>query len=121
VHIILKPVYAGHGLPKGEVRLGLYSILIMGVTGTILTLYRVPSVAFLVETRFGILLMMKIALYLVLVSTVLFVVLVIGPKLKAASISEQLQSKQYSPGNNTAHQEDCREQRCLFCIQRKTL
>jgi predicted heme/steroid binding protein len=119
VHIILKPAYAAHGLPKEEVRLGLYSILIMGITGTILTLYRVPSVAFLVETRFGILLMMKVALYLVLVSTALFVVLVIGPKLKTASTSEQLQSKQQLPGRDTPHQEDAESKDAFFVYKGK--
>lgn len=82
VHIILKPAYAVHGLPKGEVRLGLLSMLIMGITGIILTLYRIPSIAFLYETRFGILLLIKIGLFLIMVSTALFVVIALGPKLK---------------------------------------
>lgn len=92
VHIILKPAYAVHGLPRGEVRLGLFSMLIMGVTGTILTLYRIPSVSFLFETRFGILLLIKIGLFLVMVSTALFVVIVLGPKLKNTVRKSRIQS-----------------------------
>lgn len=92
VHIILKPTYAVHGLPRGEVRLGLFSMLIMGVTGTILTLYRIPSVSFLFETRFGILLLIKIGLFLVMVSTALFVVIVLGPKLKNTVRKSRIQS-----------------------------
>jgi len=84
VHLILKPAYAAHGLPKGEVRLGLVSMGIMGITGTLLTLYRIPSLSFLYETRFGILLLIKIALFLLMVFTAVFVVLILGPKLKKA-------------------------------------
>jgi predicted heme/steroid binding protein len=82
VHIILKPRYAAHGLPKGEVRLGLFSMLAMGITGTILTLYRIPSLSFFIDTRFGILLLIKIGLFSVMVSCALYAVFVIGPKLK---------------------------------------
>ena len=82
VHLILKPAYAAHGLPRGEVRLGLVSIIIMAVTGTILTFARVPSPAFLFETRFGILLTIKIFLFLIMTGTAVFVVAVLGPKLK---------------------------------------
>jgi predicted heme/steroid binding protein len=71
-----------HGLPKGEVRLGLISMLIMGTTGTILTIYRIPSISFLYETRFGLLLLAKIALFLIMVFTALYVVIFLGPKLR---------------------------------------
>jgi predicted heme/steroid binding protein/uncharacterized membrane protein len=84
VHLILKPAYASHGLPKGEVRLGLISMMIMGVTGTLLTIYRIPSLSDLYETRFGILLLVKIALFMMMVFTALYVVIVLGPKLKKA-------------------------------------
>ena len=82
VHLILKPAYAAHGLPKGEMRLGLISMAIMGITGTLLTLYRIPSLAFLMKSRFGILLIFKIALFLIMVFTALFVILILGPRLK---------------------------------------
>ena len=82
VHIILKPAYAVHGLPRGEVRLGLFSMLVMGITGTILTLYRIPSLSSLFESRFGILLVIKMALFLIMVCAALFVVFFLGPRLK---------------------------------------
>lgn len=84
VHLILKPGYAAHGLPKGEVRLGLVSMVIMGITGTFLTINRVPSLSFFYETRFGVLLLIKITLFLMMVLTALFVVIILGPKLKKA-------------------------------------
>jgi predicted heme/steroid binding protein/uncharacterized membrane protein len=82
VHLILKPAYASGGLPRGEVRLGLFSMLIMAITGAVLTAYRVPSFEFLVTTRFGILLCLKVGLFLIMVGSALFVVLFIGPRLK---------------------------------------
>jgi predicted heme/steroid binding protein/uncharacterized membrane protein len=82
VHLIMKPAYAAHGLPKGEVRLGLISMAIMGITGTLLTVYRVPSLSFFYKTRFGMLLLIKIALFLIMVVTALFVVMILGPRLK---------------------------------------
>jgi predicted heme/steroid binding protein len=83
VHLVLKPADAAGGLPRGEVRVGIISMFVMGVTGVVLTHYRVPSLDMLLHTRFGVLLIAKVALYLVMVITALFVVTVIGPKLKA--------------------------------------
>lgn len=83
VHLILKPAYAASGLPRGEVRVGIISMIVMGVTGSILTFYRVNSFDMLIHTRFGILLLIKIGLFLVMVLSALYVVTVIGPRLKA--------------------------------------
>ena len=94
VHLILKPVYAASGLPRGEVKVGLFSIAIMAVTGITLTLLRVPSWSFFIETRFGILLMVKVFLFLIMSGTALFVVKVIGPRLRAARTAPALISGQ---------------------------
>jgi predicted heme/steroid binding protein/uncharacterized membrane protein len=83
VHLILKPAYAAGGLPRGEVRVGVLSMVVMGLTGAVLTHYRVTSLDMLLHTRFGILLLAKVSLYLVMVLSALYVVTVIGPKLKA--------------------------------------
>ena len=82
VHLILKPTYASRGLPRGEVKLGLASMVVMGVTGAILFAYRVPDTSILLTTRFGILLLIKIALYLIMVCSALFAVFVLGPRLR---------------------------------------
>lgn len=82
VHLVLKPAYASRGLPRSEVKLGLASMAVMAVTGAILTAYRVPSLEFLTTTRFGILLSIKIGLFLLMVSTGLFAVFVIGPRMR---------------------------------------
>lgn len=92
VHLILKPAYASHGLPRGEVRVGLVSMVIIGVTGLVLALYRVPSLSFLLETRFGILLLVKIAIFLVMVLTALFAVFFLGPRLKKGKQTQEVRA-----------------------------
>jgi len=82
VHLILKPAYAARGLPKGEVRLGLISMGIMLVTGSILAFLRVSSFSLLFETRFGILLTIKIVLFLIMVMAAMIAVFFIGPRLR---------------------------------------
>lgn len=83
VHLVLKPAYAASGLPRGELRVGIVSMAVMGVTGAILTCYRISSVDTLMHTRFGILLLAKIFLFLVMVSSAIIVITVIGPRLRA--------------------------------------
>jgi len=88
VHLILKPAYAAGGLPRGEVRVGVVSMAVMGLTGAVLTHYRVSSLDLLLHTRFGVLLIAKVSLYLIMVFSALYVVTVIGPKLKAKKRGE---------------------------------
>lgn len=100
VHIILKPSYASHGLPKGEMRLGLVSIFVMAVTGSILTYFRVTSLSILWETRFGVLLIIKVVLFLIMAGSALYVVLFIGPRLKKKKEAKQVLPKE----DLTSHQ-----------------
>ncbi len=82
VHILLKPAYASKGLPKGELRLGWLSMIVLLLTGTFLTVARVPSLEMFYTTRFGILLSIKIFLYLVMLSSAIVVTVFIGPRLR---------------------------------------
>jgi len=82
VHILLKPAYAAKGLPKGELILGWMSIIIMSVTGTLLTIARIPSWEVFYTTRFGILLSIKIVLFLIMASTAVIVTFFVGPKIR---------------------------------------
>jgi len=82
VHLFLKPAYASAGLPKGEMLLGWISIIIIGTTGTLLTISRVPSMEILFGTQFGILLIVKISLFLIMVLTAAVATLIIGPKMR---------------------------------------
>lgn len=82
VHILLKPAYAAKGLPKGELILGWMSMIIMAVTGTMLSIARIPAWEVLFTTRFGILLTVKVMLFLIMMSTAFFVTVFIGPRMK---------------------------------------
>ncbi len=82
VHLLLKPSYAAHGLPRGELVVGWGSIILIGLTGAVLTRMRIHSLDALIHTRFGILLTVKIALYLVMTGTAVIVTFLVGPRLK---------------------------------------
>jgi predicted heme/steroid binding protein/uncharacterized membrane protein len=103
VHILLKPAYASKGLPKGELRLGWLSMIVLLVTGTLLTIARMPNLEAFTTTRFGILLAIKIALFLVMLSSALVVTIFIGPKMRqrlkspvAACLSKEMTEEQLS-------------------------
>jgi len=82
VHILLKPAYAAKGLPKGELILGWLGIIIMAVTGTLLTISRIPAWNMFYTTRFGILLSVKIILFLIMAASAAVVTFVIGPRIR---------------------------------------
>jgi predicted heme/steroid binding protein/uncharacterized membrane protein len=82
VHLLLKPSYASHGLPRGELMVGWGSIIVIALTGVVLTMSRIRSPGDLLHTRFGILLTVKIVLFLVMVSTAVIVTFIVGPRLK---------------------------------------
>ncbi len=82
VHLVLKPAYASKGLPSGEVKVGLVSMAVMAITGLVLTYYKVSTLSQLLSSNFGILLLVKIGIFTIMVLSALFVVFVIGPKLK---------------------------------------
>jgi predicted heme/steroid binding protein/uncharacterized membrane protein len=82
VHVLLKPAYASKGLPKGELRLGWLSMIVILITGTLLTVARIPSWEAFLTTRFGVLLGIKIFLFLIMLTSAVFVTIYIGPKLR---------------------------------------
>jgi predicted heme/steroid binding protein/uncharacterized membrane protein len=93
VHVLLKPAYASKGLPKGELRLGWLSMILILITGVLLTISRIPSWNLFVTTRFGILLSIKIFLYLIMLTSALIVTIYIGPKLrKQKTLTASLES-----------------------------
>jgi predicted heme/steroid binding protein len=93
VHILLKPAYAAKGLPKGELILGWSSMIIMVITGTLLTISRIPAWNIFYTTRFGILLSMKIILFMIMVTTAAIVTFIIGPKIKKGKPQPSPQKK----------------------------
>ena len=98
VHLVLKPAYASHGLPRGEVLVGLGSMAVMAVTGVVLTIYRISSPAQLFQSRFGMLLAIKIGLFLIMVVSAFIVVVFIGPRLRARKRAPAAGLKQVMTG-----------------------
>jgi len=103
VHVLLKPAYASKGLPKGELRLGWLSMAVITVTGTLLTIARMPNLAAFTATRFGILLTVKIVLFLIMLTSAFIVTIFIGPKMRqrlkspvAACLSKEMTLEQLS-------------------------
>lgn len=101
VHVLLKPAYASKGLPKGELKLGWISMAVVLITGTLLTIARMPSLSAFFTTRFGLLLSVKIFLFLIMLSSAFIVTTYIGPRLRkklqspvAASLSKELTPEQ---------------------------
>lgn len=92
VHLVLKPAYASKGLPRGEVRVGLVSMVIMAITGVVLTYYKVPALSLLVSSKFGILLLIKISIFMIMVLSALYVVFFIGPRLKGQKNVKQVEA-----------------------------
>lgn len=82
VHLLLKPVYASRGLPKSELFVGWLSIIVLFVTGTILSIFRLHSWNAFYTTRFGILLGIKIIFFLCMTLTAFAVTFYIGPRMK---------------------------------------
>jgi predicted heme/steroid binding protein/uncharacterized membrane protein len=102
VHFVLKPAYAAGGLPKAEVRVGLGGIIVMATTGTILALMRISSWDVLLNTRFGVLLLIKICLFALMVVLALTAVFVVGPRLRKRIQSMKAGEKQFLRGDELA-------------------
>jgi len=82
VHIVLKPKHASKGLPPSEMKVGMISMLVMALTGTYLTLTKIHSFEIFYTSTFGMLLALKIVLFMIMVLSALYVILFIAPKLK---------------------------------------
>jgi predicted heme/steroid binding protein len=90
VHLMLRPGYASRGLPRGEVTLGLISMAVVGISGVLLTISRIKSFDVLYTSQWGQLLSLKIVFYVVMVSSAIFTVIFIGPKLKQGKMKARI-------------------------------
>lgn len=83
VHLVLKPKYALGGLPRSELKLAWISMPMLALTGVLLTVWRSRLASGLFSTFFGKLLIFKVVIFLLMVSSAAFVTLYVGPRLKA--------------------------------------
>jgi len=86
VHLILRPAYAEKGLPRAEMLLGVLSMATVGISGIFLVLSKISDASIMFETKWGRVLSLKITLYLVLVSSAIVAVKIIGPRLKSRRV-----------------------------------
>jgi predicted heme/steroid binding protein/uncharacterized membrane protein len=68
VHLFIKPGSLTRGLPRRERVLGWICIIVVAATGAVLTLLRVHSLETFWNTTFGIVWMVKVALFLVMLA-----------------------------------------------------
>jgi predicted heme/steroid binding protein len=83
VHLVLKPKYALGGLPRSELRLAWISMPLIALTGVLLTIWRMRLASGLFSTMFGKLLLFKIGVFVLMLSSATFVTLYVGPRLKS--------------------------------------
>lgn len=81
-HIIIKPQALTQGLPRSELILGWVCIIIIGLTGTLLSVARINSFSQLYTTRFGAILLVKTILFLMMVGIAMTTTFVIQKGLK---------------------------------------
>jgi predicted heme/steroid binding protein/uncharacterized membrane protein len=82
VHLVQTPKVAGQGIPRGYLKLAWPSIVVLGVSGVLLTLGDITGFGVLTEGRWGRLLLTKIAIYVILAGIALFATLVMSPRLR---------------------------------------
>jgi predicted heme/steroid binding protein/uncharacterized membrane protein len=119
VHILLKPAYAAKGLPKGELILGWSSMIIMTITGTLLTISRIPTWNMFYTTRFGILLSVKIILFLIMVATAAIVTFMIGPRIRKQKTQIPTQLKNRMTLDDLRHFDGSENRPSYFAYQGK--
>lgn len=119
VHILLKPAYAAKGLPKGELILGWLGIVVLSITGTLLTVSRIPAWKMFYTTRFGILLSVKIFLFAIMVATAFIVTFVIGPKIRKQRTSIPPQPKAIMTFDDLRHFDGTENRPAYFAYKGK--
>lgn len=88
VHLVQSPRIAGRGIPRGYLNLAWPSIIVLGISGILLTLNDIPSLSTLTTTRWGKILLLKVALYLLLAGVATFVTFFVNPRLKRLAETE---------------------------------
>jgi predicted heme/steroid binding protein len=85
IHIFAGPRKFSKGLPRAEMRFGWYSIVVMAVTGTLLTIWKLGSVDELWTTAFGRIWLIKAGTFLLLVAIAAVVTTALNRKMRRAA------------------------------------
>ncbi|MHB0979635.1 MAG: CopD family protein [Thermoleophilia bacterium] len=98
VHVVQTPHIAGQGIPRGYLRLAWPAIGTLGVSGGMLTLGMIPSLSALTAGRWGLLLLAKIGIFLLLVTVATVATFVVSPRLRRLAEGSE------SGGEHQGHQ-----------------
>jgi predicted heme/steroid binding protein len=82
VHMFLKPRSLRGGIPGGEKKLGLSCMSILAASGIYLTWYRLDRAAAFFDSRFGVLLFIKILLFVLLLALGILAVTLINKRMR---------------------------------------
>ena len=82
VHVVQTPHIAGQGIPRGYLQLAWPAIGTLGLSGVILSLGMIPSLSTVADTRWGLLLLAKIGVYLVMAGVATVATFVVSPRLR---------------------------------------
>ena len=85
IHIFAGPRRFSKGLPRAEMRFGWYSIIVMAVTGTLLTIWKLGSLDELWTTAFGYVWLIKAGTFLLLVAIAAVVTTALNRKMRRAA------------------------------------
>jgi len=88
IHIFIKPSQITGGLPRGERILGLSCLFTLTFTGIYLTWFRIDTFEQFFNNTFGLILFIKILLFIIMLLTALTAVTIIHGKMKKESIAE---------------------------------
>ncbi len=83
IHIVVKPWQLKGGVPRGEKRLGLSCLITILATGIYLTWYRIDSMGSFFKSGFGVLLFIKIMLFIAMLVLAVLAVTVVTRKMRS--------------------------------------
>lgn len=89
VHIFITARAVTRGLPKSELTLGWACITVLGVTGIHLTMARIGALSQFYTTKFGIILSVKILLYLLMVSIAFLTTFILRKRLERQRVQRR--------------------------------
>lgn len=87
IHVFIKPINLTGGLPKPERILGVICLAVISFTGIYLTINRINSLKQFFESSFGIILFIKILLFILMLLNAIIVVSLLHKKMKEKSMS----------------------------------
>jgi predicted heme/steroid binding protein/uncharacterized membrane protein len=116
VHIFIRPTRLTGGIPRGERVLGLSCMAVLTITGTHLTLHRIHDIDQFFTSTFGIMLFIKILLFVVMVTLGLTAVTVIHRRIRKAAASPEEPADASEVTYDTLHRFDGSDDKPAYVV-----